>query len=288
MTPTVEIKRLVGSVKDFLSLPEVYYRIRDLLEDPDSDSLELSRVIECDTGLTARLLKMVNSAFYGLPGRIDRVSHALSLLGRQTVSDLILTTLAIRAFAKISTHLVDMSTFWHHSIYCGLIAKMLAKRCHVLHAERLFIAGVLHDVGQLVLYRSRPESAAQALALAEPNDEGLYRAEQQLFGYTHAAVAAELLKLWTLPTSLQASIAFHHEPERATDFVLETAIVHLANSIANSVEPGRHIEAPAFCTKPQAWQRVGLSEELIESVLADADLQFVETLDMLMPRQVLP
>jgi putative nucleotidyltransferase with HDIG domain len=282
-----EIETLIDSVRKLISLPEVYYRARELLEDPYSDSGEIGKVIECDTGLTARLLQIVNSALYGLPGRVDRVSHAVTLLGRQTLRDLVLATLAIRVFGRISTQLVDVSTFWHHSVYCGLIAKTLARYCHVLHAERLLVAGLLHDAGQLVLYHLRPEPAARALALAEPNDDGLYRAERAVFGYTHAMVGAELLRRWALPKSLQTSVAFHHEPERATDYVLETHIVYLANAIANRVEPGRTIEECDFASKSDAWQMVGLSEDQIEVVVADVDLQFLETLDLLMPGQPL-
>ncbi len=184
---------------------------------------------------------------------------------------------------RITSDLVDMSTFWHHSVFCALIARLLGKRCNTPHTERLFGAGLLHDVGQLVIYHELPELARQALASAEPSDDGLYRAEKSVLGFTHGDVGAALFKAWGLPDSLQAAARFHHEPSAANDFAFEAAIVHLANSAANAIEPARNILACRPERDPEAWQLTGLSEEALNEVVPEAEVQFLEVIRIISP-----
>lgn len=278
-----ELAELVRGAHRVVSLPEVYYRVQELIDDPRHNSATLARLIESDSGLTARLLKAVNSPLYGLGRRVDRVSQAVGLLGGHILRDIVLATTIVRTFGKLPPQAVDLSTFWHHSIYCALAAQQLARRCHVLHSERMAVAGILHDIGQLVLYRFQPAASAQALVLAEPADDGAYRAERRVFGYTHAEVGAELLKAWGLPESLQAVALHHHEPLAESPNALDIAIVHLANAIANRLEPGRILPRCESRISPLAWEITGLDEAVIEPVLAEANSHFLETLDLLLP-----
>jgi putative nucleotidyltransferase with HDIG domain len=277
------LPELLRRTRDVVSLPEVYYRTQDIIDDPSHDIGTLARIIQSDCGLTARLLKIVNSALYGLPRRVDRVSYALTLVGTRTLRDLILATSVTRTFHGISPGLVDMSTLWHHSIYCALIAQRLAKRCRVLHDERLLVGGMLHDVGQLALFQAQPALSAEALAMAENSDDGLLRAEREVFGYTHADVGAGLLEAWRLPESLQAIAQHHHEPLRAGEHALETAIVHIANAVANRLEPGRNILECRSVIEPRAWKITGLTEEMADAALSEANEQFLDILDLLLP-----
>lgn len=279
MTP----KTLVSGVIRLLSLPEVYFRLEELMDDPRTSAEDLGKLISHDPGLATRLLKLANSAFYGSPSKIDNLPRAITLIGTKELRDLILATVAVETFNKIASNLVDMSTFWHHSVYCGLAARLLAKRCNVLHAERLFAAGLLHDVGQLVIYHEIPVKASQVLASAEPNDNGLYHAEQQVLGFTHGEVGCELFKAWQLPASFQETAAFHHEPGKAQDYSLEAAIVHLANSTVNAVEPGRNIVECCSVRDAAAWQYSGLSEAILDEVLVEAEAQFLEVIKIISP-----
>ncbi len=279
----MELRDLIRSTHNVVSLPEVYYRVQELIDDPNHDTGTLAKVIESDSGLTARLLRAVNSPLYGLPRRVDRISYAVTLLGGRTLRDIILATSIVRTFGKLPAQLVDLSTFWHHSIYCGLAARQLAKRCRILHSERMLVAGILHDIGQLVLYRAQPGLAAKALAMAEPADDGVHRAEQAVFGYSHADVGAELLKSWRLPESLQEILRHHHAPRRDNAHALEICIVHIANSIANRLEPGRNILGCETRIEPVAWEITGLTDMVVNPVLGEANESFLETLDLLLP-----
>lgn len=282
----MQIEDLIRKTHNLASLPEAYYRARELLEDPNFDMRVLSQVLESDVGLTTRLLRLANSPIYGLPRRVDRVSYAVQILGRQTIRDMVTATMSMRVFSRIGTNLIDLSSFWHHSIYCGLIARQLGRRCHFLHDERMFVAGLLHDVGQLVLYQFLPVPSTLALSLAEPRDDGLYRAEQTAHGFTHAEVGAALLAHWRLPEGLEQSVRFHHEPEHADRHALEAAIVHIANSIANRMEPSRNIAQCESVISPFAWEITRLDESVIESALSEANVRFLDTLELLMPDRV--
>lgn len=276
---------LIRATHGVVSLPEVYYRAQELLDDPRHDLGSLAKTIETDAGLAARLLRVVNSPLYGLPRRVDRISYALSILGNDHLRDLLLATSVTRIFTKIPARLVDLSTFWHHSIYCGLIAQRLARRCRVLHAERLMVAGIVHDIGQLVLYQVQPERSAQVLALAEPIDDGMHRAELAVFGYSHGEVGAALLQTWRMPDSLGTIVRHHHQPRQAGPFRLEAAIVHIANSLANRMEPGRNIPLCQPVIDPEAWDITGLDESSVNALLNETTQDFIGVLELLLPRQ---
>lgn len=279
----MDLQNLIKQAQDLISLPEIYYRAQELLDDPSSDAATLARVIETDTGLSVRLLRMANSPFYSPSGRIDRISYAVTLLGNSALRDLILSTVILRAFKNISTRLVDLTSFWHHSLYCGLAARQLSKLKGVLHGERMLVAGVVHDVGQLLLYQMQPELAKQALMQAAETDDGMYRAEQNVFGFTHCDVGAALLESWNLPAGLREMVAFHHEPARAGQHSLDAALLHLGNFVANRIEPGRQIAECLPVIDPMAWEITGLTEDVLEPVINTANDQFLESLDMLMP-----
>jgi HD-like signal output (HDOD) protein len=280
-------KELVADVTDLLSFSTVYFRVNELLKDPRSSAQDLGEVISHEPGLATRLLRLVNSAYYGLPTEIDTLSRAVTIVGTRELETLVLATVAVDAFNRIPSDLVDMSEFWHHSVYCGLVGRLLARRFGVLHTERLFVAGLLHDVGQLIIYHQIPELAREALAAAEPSDDGLYRAEQHLLGFTHGDVAAELFEIWGLPASIKEAAAFHHDCGRAHEFLLETALVHLANSVANSVEPSRNMPECRPTRDPQAWEITGLSEADLDHALTDANEQFSEVIRIVAPGKLL-
>ena len=129
----------------------VYHDYDAMLEDPNVTAKAIGKVMSQDTGLTARLLKIVNSSFYGFTSKIETVSRAVTVIGLRELRGLVLAASAIETFSKIPTEIFNMVRFWRHSVYCGVVAQLLAERCNVLHSERLFVAGLLHDIGKLVV-----------------------------------------------------------------------------------------------------------------------------------------
>jgi putative nucleotidyltransferase with HDIG domain len=231
---------LVASIKDLVTLPDVAMRIARMVNDPDSSAADIGREVSKDPALTARLLRIANSPALGQNGKIATISRAITLLGVRQVRDLTVGLTAVRTFDGIGNELVTMASFWRHSVLCAVAATQIAERRKGSRDDSPFIAGLLHDIGQLVLYSRAPELARRALLMSvdDPDDMGLYLCEREVMGFDHAAVGVALARNWQLPLALQECIEFHHEPERAPSHPLEAATIHVANSVAVLAEIG--------------------------------------------------
>lgn len=280
--------RWIAETSDLSSPPEVCATIFELLRSPTASARDFGEVISRDPNLTARLLRMVNSSFYGLASPVDTVSRAIAIIGNRELHSLVLAITAVSSFANIATTLVNMDTFWRHSIYCGLLSRALARRCRVLHPERLFVLGLLHDIGSLVIYRHAPELAVELLERAKGNEEVVYRAELEQFGFSHAELGGLLLRRWSLPELLQEAVQYHHDPASAPNVAMEASIVHIGDILANRSELGAFCEHPAgeLSIAPEMWQAIGLSKAEMDpqDLIGEAGLQFAETAEMLTVR----
>lgn len=261
--PMVTAARWTREISGLVSPPDVCLRIFELVETNRASAQALADIIALDPSLTARLLRIVNSSFFHFSRRIDTVSRAITVIGVSELYNLVIAVSAIKSFSNIPSFIVNIDTFWRHSIYCGLIARVLARRCNVLHPERLFVAGLLHDIGSLVLYNRAPEACKDLLLAARGNECILYQTERREFGFSHAEIGGLLLDLWHLPPALHEAVRYHHTPAAAARAPLETAIVHIADALANQSELG------AFCAMPAtdlfidetAWGAAGLRGE---------------------------
>ena len=281
---TTSAQDLVQGTLELASLPEVVMRTIDLINDPKTSTAEIGQVLAEDPALTARLLKIVNSPFYGFPSRIDTVSRAITVIGTLELLDLILATSVIKAFRGIPTDLVDMDSFWEHSLYTGVVARILAGRMRAPNTERHFIAGLLHDIGALALYKQAPDIAATALRRARAEVAPLHEIEQELLGFDHGEVGGELMRAWRLPETLVEAIRFHHTPQLAQEHRLDTALIHLADVIACAVhnpitENGRVPPMDAA-----AWDLTGLPVQIMESIITEADAQFADARAVILPK----
>jgi len=276
----VAINDIVDNIDDLVSLPGIFVRINQMINDPACTVTQLGEVLSQDPGLTVRLLRIANSPLYGLSTEVDTATKAVTVIGLQRVRDLVLATSAVEAFEGIPNDLLTMDNFWLHSIYCGLIAKFLAAKIKLAQSESLFVAGLLHDFGHLVMFSRIPELARQALELEmEGNDDiDLYRLEQNHIGFDHAMIGGSVATHWQLPAMLVETIRYHHEPEKAKAFAKQTAIVHIANSLAvlaelNATELSE-TDAPAI--HPYAWEITQLDNSVIAPALDDAKQKFAE------------
>jgi putative nucleotidyltransferase with HDIG domain len=231
---------LVEHIKDLVTLPEVALRIAGMVDDPTSSSSDIGREISKDAALTARLLRVANSPAFGQHGKIANISRAITVLGVRQVRDLTVGLTAVRTFDGIANDLISMESFWRHSVLCAVAAGQIAARCSSGRSDTPFIAGLLHDVGQLVIFNKVPDLARQALLMSADavDDLGLYACERKVMGFDHTEVGVALARNWGMPLSLQECIEFHHEPDRAREYPLEVATVHIANSIAVLAEIG--------------------------------------------------
>lgn len=294
---------LIHDNVQLLSLPEVCLRIQQLADDPRADMTEFAQLVSQDPALTTRLLKLVNSAYYGFPGRVDTLTRAVNLVGIAELRNLTLAMAAMEVFGGLENERFDMLGFWRHSVYCALLARFLAKRARVLHAERLFIAGLLHDVGRLLIFGLLPERAAMILQRLVRGEE-VCAAERAELGFDHAEVGHELLALWCLPQALCSATAHHHRDEPPQDARLETSLVHIANHIAHQVEStAQDRSSPRYdpfggftrpdiladlperpivdSIAPAMWAASGLSTEVVDAAVAAAAADFDEILNII-------
>lgn len=279
---------LVDDVSYLVSPPDVCVKVFELIESSDSSAQDIGEVISRDPSLTARLLRLVNSSFYNFPRKIDTVSRAITIVGIRELYSLVIAVSAIKSFGNLSSKLVNIDTFWRHGIYTGLIARALAKECGVLHPERLFVSGLLHDIGSLVLYHRLPEQSGDILMISDGDEGILHQAELAELGFTHADLGAAIMDTWMLPEILQESVCYHHMPSCAISATLEASLLHLADTLANRSELGAFCEQPrsVAAVDPSVWAKLGLEEESFdeESVIGEAGLQFSETATLLLAR----
>lgn len=233
-------QQLVANINTLATLPEVAMRIARMVDDPKSSAADIGREISNDAALTSRLLRVANSPAFGQHGKIATISRAITVLGVRQVRDLTVGLTAIRTFDGIGNELVTMESFWRHSVLCAVAAAQIAARRNGGRGESPFIAGLLHDIGQLVLFSRAPQLARQALLMSVDavDDLALYACEREVLGFDHGAVGVALAQSWGLPQSLQECIQFHHEPTRAQAYLAEVATVHIANSVAVLAEIG--------------------------------------------------
>jgi putative nucleotidyltransferase with HDIG domain len=270
------LQQFTQDIDHLVSLPSVGVRVNEVVNDPNSTAEDIAKLISQDPALAARVLRIANSPAYGLSAQITTITRALAIVGTQLIRDLVLATSTISAFKDIPNELVSLDNFWNHSLYCGIAARLLAEQRGMKHAETEFLAGLLHDIGQLVIFRKEPEAARRALLLSVegPDDLALHKAEQAVFGFDHAQVGATLLRHWHFPDLLVACVENHHAPQEEQKFPIEVSLVHIANSIATLAEIDSVSEEDAVRTEPFAWDRLGLSRDVIEPTVRATQTQF--------------
>jgi putative nucleotidyltransferase with HDIG domain len=282
---TLTARDLVNDTLELASLPGVVIRAMELLNHPNTSASEIGEIIAEDPALTAGLLRIVNSAFYGFPSRIESISRAITIVGTLELTDLILGSSAVQVFSRLPNQLVDMERFWEHSLYTGVVARVLARFLRAPNTERCFVMGLLHDIGALVMYRQQPDLARQALEKASRKPVSLHLAEREIFGFDHGEVGAELMRAWNLPDSFMAIAQHHHQPSTAERYRLETATIHLADVITGMAHSTASATRRAAALEPGAWELTGLSVEIMEPVVAEADAQFEEARAAILPNR---
>lgn len=283
---TLTAKELVtGSIR-LVSLPEVCIRVNEMLDDPTVTAVELGHIISQDTSLTARLLKIVNSSYYGFQAKIETVSRAITVVGLRELRGLVIAASAVETFSNVSDEVLNKVRFWRHSLYCGVIARLLAEQCHVLHSERLFVAGLLHDIGKLIIAQRLPQEIRAIAVEADSAQRAEFEVEQDLLGFNHADVGGELMHAWNMPETLFESVAYHHNPRHAEVGVMETCLVHMANIFTDEAEQGLDMinDKPIQEVDSYAWDITGLDESVKEHVFREAGPLFTEALETILPR----
>lgn len=277
-------KSLVADCSALVTPPDVCLKINELVGDESTSIDQIAFVVSRDPSLTAKVLRLANSPYYGLAARVDTVSRAVMVLGMGEIQKLVLAICAVESFSKLSSSLTNMNSFWRHAIYTGLVAQTLARRARILHPERLFVAGTLHDIGSLLINQRFPETAERTIRLANGDEDELPEQELASLGFDHAYLGGLMLESWQLPAALVDAVRSHHAPHRACVAPIESAIVKIADTIANYSGTGSYSERVSSVDMYDAslLQQFGVTVTCSNDELMDeVDPQFIETIFLL-------
>ncbi|MES9831998.1 MAG: HDOD domain-containing protein [Candidatus Thiodiazotropha sp. DIVDIV] len=275
-------KSLVQNLDHLVSLPDVCIKVNQLLGSGDYSASEVADIIIQDTDISARILRLVNSPAFGQRSKIETLSRAVTLMGADELRNLVLATAAQSTFVGIPDEMVNMADFWSHSVTTGVMAKTLAEHCNVLHSERLLVMGVLHDIGRLVVYLSLPTESRDILHITGGDNWILPETEQEILGFTHLDVGAELMRSWNLPESFIEVAGYHNAPENAVENPLEVSLVHIAKAVANGHMVGLSVDEMLWAITPATWETTGLTAESVAPMVDEMVAKSEEAMNLIL------
>jgi HD-like signal output (HDOD) protein len=261
-------------------IPSIVYELNEVIANPLSSADQMAQVINKSPSLTALLLKIVNSSFYGLPSKVDRVSLAVTLIGTRELSALALGISILSMFKNIPSSLLNMRFFLQHSLACGIVSRLLAAQKNMRQTEQMFTAGLLHDLGRLILFIYFPDETLDVLRHSLENAVCLHAVEKKRLGCHHAHIGKYLLNRWRLPLILENTVCFHHEPGESPDPV-PAGIVHVADILVNALGIGTSGERLVPPLDVKAWEALELPPSCFEVVVKQAVNQ-LNTMELLL------
>lgn len=264
------------------SLPEIYLRVSELLESENSSALQIGEAVQTDLSLTTKLLKMINSAYYGLPKQVTSISQAVSLLGRQRLKEVLMGSVLSVVFSDMEIPNFSMRDFWRHSIKTAIIARHLAmQNVNVIDHEAFFTAGLLHDTGRLILAKAAPEALADIAERVKAEGVDGLELETEEFGVTHVQMGVALMKKWDLPSVLILCVAKHHDTDHEGAYAIDTSIVYLANELSKHELVNEEEDMQAILSCIPNWQKTECSLEQVTVACQLADEQWLEVMQSL-------
>ena len=259
------LARMVEAGIKIGTLPTVFHKIVDTVNSPFSSVQDIAAIIATDTSLSAKLLRLVNSPFYGLPNRIDTIPRAVALVGNGPLVMLTMGTVLVSAFSGIPSSLINMKEFWQHSISTGACAKMLARHAELEETESFFVAGLLHDIGRLIFFLEAPDSAFGVLSRSRKSGIPMRDIERELLGFTHEEIGAELLKEWHCPPQLIDYVQNHHATIPGKPMPYEV-ILPVADSIVSALGHGSSGEIFISPVSQEAWETLRLEPDDLRGI----------------------
>lgn len=264
-----KLKKVVDRIQSIPTLPDMLSKINRMMLNPRTSAKEVAQLISSDPSITSKVLRVVNSSFYGFPRRITTISHAIVILGFNAIKSIVLSSTIFDVFKKDGKSGFDRMEFWKHSIGCGAAARVLGQKAGSASLEEIFIAGLLHDVGRIVLDQFDAEQFAEVVKLVRARDCRMMDAEEEVFGVSHADVGAWLFEKWSLSPGLVETTRCHHNPALAHDHAKSAAIVHFADILVRAVRfgSGGDLKIPAL--SDAAWKLLGLDPAQFDDILRD-------------------
>ena len=274
-----QLDELLYDSLESLSLPDVYIRLRDLMESNNASMTDVAEVLSLDPALAARILRMANSAFYGFRSQVDTISRAANLLGMQKILDLALTASMSKTFEGVTNELMDIDTFWYRSVHCGFLAQAIAEGSGMRNPESMFVRGLLHDIGHLVLFNRYPKECRQALARSDEGLDARLFEEQRLIGVDAIQFVAELVRVWQLPKSFIESFTHLMRPEDvAGNLAREIAVLHIAVQFSDGIDSDLLVNQVVERIRAPIWRLAELPPEVGSAALDASSMEMVDAM----------
>ena len=263
-----EIQQRLQEVTELISLPEVYLKVRRLMDDQAADIYDFAKVISVDPNLSTRVLKVVNSAYFGFPEPVESISRAINMIGIGPLHNMVLGISAISSLS-LPNDILPLNTFWRASLFSGVLARLLAEQLKLARSDHLFIAGLLHEIGHLVLYSKFPLQALAAQKIADDQGAAIHEAEMQVLGYHYGDIGAMLMANWNLPENLQSLTRNQPDPSAVTENRTETLLMHLAHACGQSVVTENGAAADTLIDA-DVLEMIGLTQAELEHLMDEA------------------
>lgn len=276
-------REFVSDMAEHVSMPEVYVAIRQLLLNTQTTIEDFVDVVETDSMLALRVMRMAQSEYFGFPRKCDSLYQAISLIGLMQLHDLMLGSLCMRTFSAIPEEVLNLKAFWRYNVQCGIAARTIGQFSKADNHQVFFTLGLLHEVGHAAMFLKAPEASLLALDDSQSEVCSLAEAEQQHLGFDYGQVGSELMQLWHLPPVYRQVALYHLDPERAEkQFQPAVNVVNLAHRFCQDPRNGRHDEM--FASSRQAHSAFArLPDNIGEIIVDEIDANIDAVLDLLWP-----
>ncbi len=245
VTRADRIRHIAGKISGLPTLPTVISKMIELVDNPRTNTATLAKLISHDQSLTARLLKLANSAYYGFAREISTVDTAIVVMGYSAVKEMGLSLSVFDAFKNIgSITNFDINRYWEHSVAVGVAARFLARRYGVAEPGEMFVAGLLHDIGKMILLQYMQEDFNTVIDTMNSENISYVEAEKKVLEITHGEIGYIIARRWHLPERIVSCIHCHHNPEGSQKYSHESAIIDLADFICHRVNLGNDDHRP--------------------------------------------
>ena len=274
----ITLAKLLVKVKDMPPLPQSITQILELTRNPKSSVQDLAKVLERDPKLAANILRRANISYYGFSREISTISHAIVCLGLDAVRSIALNSSAQEMLNdEIPAYALEKGMLWQYSICCATCARIIANRIRFKEPEEAYIAGLLLDIGKIILSSYAEEYFIQIVEKSKSNRVPFDRAEQEVLGFDHTQIGGRIIKKWNFPHVLVEAVQYHHRPDKAKIHKKLTYIVHLADAISCMLGIGLGCDGLMYVFEENTLDILGLHEEDIESIMCELTDKIFDT-----------
>ncbi|HDL18145.1 MAG TPA: HDOD domain-containing protein [Bacteroidetes bacterium] len=280
MVSTDEMVEILDKVYDLPTLPTVYMRISNLMNRDDISVKDIGDVIATDQSITIKILRLVNSTFYGFSRKIVSIQQAIVLMGFNTIRNTVLSVSVFDEFSEMDNEYFNLNRFWQHSIACGIISATVDKSLNTGFRDEVFVSGLLHDIGKIILNKYFSTEFGQILAHAKKNHTSFYESERAIIGFSHNDLGEYLCDKWKLPFPLVESVALHHQPDNIRSSPKLVSIIHLADTFSYYLQSGYLNDFKQPQLSPFILEELDIKKETVRDLFKGVKQEYEKSMEL--------